>query len=369
MVVWDRDLPGFGVRAHRSGRKVYVVQARGPAGSKRVTLGRHGELSAMQARRQAGIMIGRIKQGEDPEPAAREPEPNVAELAERFMRVHVAPNCKATTAELYRGFIDNHILPTLGDRRIGAVGREDIAALHFRLRDRPGTANGTIRVLSQMFRNAEAWGLMPTESNPCRFILKYKLRKRERYLSVDEYRRLGCVLRDGEASGSIARPAVAALRLLMLTGCRRDEILTLRWDDIDRNARELRLRDSKTGAAMVALTTAVEHVLDGIERIPGNPWVITGNRPGKRLMTLKSTWGRVQALAGLEGVRLHDLRHSYASRALALGESLPMIGKLLNQVQMQTTARYAHLMLDAEKAAAARVGDTIAAQLAGCGDA
>ena len=107
---------------------------------------------------------------------------------------------------------------------------------------------------------------------------------------------------------------------------------------------------------MVALTSAVESILDGIERVPGNPWVFTGTQPGRRLMTLKSTWQRVQRRADLEGVRLHDLRHSYASRALALGESLPMIGKLLNQVQIQTTARYTHLMLDAEKAAAARVG-------------
>ena len=367
-VLWDRDLPGFGVRVHGTGRKVYVVQARGPAGSKRVTLGWHGELAPIQARKQAGIVIGRIKRGEDPKPKSPEPQPNVAGLAERFMRVHVAPNCKATTAELYRGFIDNHILPTLGGKPIGSVGREDVAALHFELRDRPGTANGTIQVLSQMFRRAEEWGLTPKGNNPCRSIRKYRLRPRERYLTEDEYGRLGRVLKDGEANGSIAKPAVAALRLLMLTGCRRDEILTLRWDDVDRSARELRLRDSKTGPVMVALTSAVESVLDGIERVPGNPWVFTGTQRGRRLMTLKSTWRRVQKRAdveGVEGVRLHDLRHSYASRVLALGESLPMIGKLLNQVQMQTTARYAHLMLDAEKAAAARVGDTIAAQVAG----
>ena len=364
-VLWDRDLPGFGVRVHGTGRKVYVVQARGPAGSKRLTLGRHGELAPIQARKQAGIVIGRIKRGEDPKPKSPEPQPNVAGLAERFMQVHVAPNCKATTAELYRGFIDNHILPTLGGKPIESVGREDVAALHFELRDRPGTANGTIRTLSQMFLKAVQWGLMPEGSNPCRSIRKYRLRSHERYLTVDEYRRLGRILKDGEANGWISEAAVAALRLLMLTGCRRDEILTLRWDDVDRSARELRLRDSKTGPAMVALTSAVESVLDGIERVPGNPWVFTGTQPGRRLMTLKSTWRRVRNQAGLEDVRLHDLRHSYASRALALGESLTIIGKLLNHVQMQTTARYAHLMLDAEKAAAARVGDTIAAQVAG----
>ena len=365
VVVWDRDLPGFGVRVYGSGRKLYVVQSRGPAGSKRLTLGRHGELSPTQARKLARIAIGRIKRGEDPKPKVPEPEPNVGELARRFMQAHVAPNCKARTESHYRGFIHNHILPALGDKPIGMVGRQDVAALHFALRDRPSAANCTLRVLSQMFRKAEEWGLMPEESNPCRSVREYRQRWRERYLTEAEYRRLGQVLKDAEANGSIGKPAVAALRLLMLTGCRRDEILTLRWDDVDRNARELRLRDSKTGPAMIALTSAVERVLDGIERIPGNPWVITGNQPARRLMTLKSTWRRAQALAELEGIRLHDLRHSYASRALALGKSLTMIGKLLNQVQLQTTARYAHLMLDAEKAAAARVGDAIAAQVSG----
>ena len=166
-------------------------------------------------------------------------------------------------------------------------------------------------------------------------------------------------------TADISAPAAAALRLLILTGCRRDEILTLRWDDVDLHARELRLRDSKSGPCMVALTPAVETVLDGIRRIRGNPWVIVGEVPGSRLKTLKTTWRRVKLRAGLKDVRLHDLRHSYATRALALGESLTMIGKLLNHAQMQSTARYAHVMDDAEKAAAARVGDRIAAHVAG----
>ena len=134
---------------------------------------------------------------------------------------------------------------------------------------------------------------------------------------------------------------------------------------MDRHARELRLRDSKSGPCMVALTPAVEAVLDGIRRVRGNPWVIAGEAPGSRLKTLKSTWRRVKQRAGLEDVRLHDLRHSYATRALALGESLTMIGKLLNHAQMQSTARYAHIMADADRAAAARVGDRIAEHVAG----
>ena len=286
-------------------------------------------------------------------------------MARRYLRSHVAVNCKPKTMELYRTVIDNHIVPALGDRPIGAVRRSDAVTLHNSLHDRPAVANSTLQVLSQLYRKAQQWGLAPEGANPCRAVRKYRLRLRNRHLTRDEYRRLGQALRDGEADGSVSAHAAAALRLLILTGCRRDEILTLRWDDVDRHARELRLRDSKSGPCMVAMTPAVEAVLDGIRRTPGNPWVIVGEAPGGRLMTLKSTWRRVKLRAGLKDVRLHDLRHSYATRALALGQSLTMIGKLLNHAQMQSTARYAHVLIDAEKAAAARVGDRIAAHVAG----
>ena len=361
--VWDRDLIGFGVRVLKSGRKVYIVQARGPAGSKRQTLGPHGELTAAEARQRAAEVIRRIKLGRDPKSAPPPRELAVAALAARYLAVHASVNCKASTLELYRGIIDNHIVPALGVRKIAGVKHADVAALHYSLRDRPGMANCTLQLLSQMFIRAERWGLISPGTSPCRSHRRYRLRARERFLTPGEYRRLGMVLKEGEADGSFSEPAVAALRLLILTGCRRDEILTLRWDDVDYTAGELRLRGSKTGPCMVALTSAAETLLKNIPRQPGNPWVIVGQRPGRRLMTLKSTWRRVRRKAGLGEVRLHDLRHSYASRALAVGESLTMIGKLLNHAQMATTARYAHLMGDAEGQATARVGGAIESAL------
>ena len=153
----------------------------------------------------------------------------------------------------------------------------------------------------------------------------------------------------------------------MLTGCRKNEIVTLRWDDVDRTAGELRLRRSKTGARRVPLTPAVEAVLAGIPRIVGNAWVIAGQKSGAHLVGLDSIWTRLRARAGLEDVRIHDIRHSYASRALALGEGLPMIGKLLGHVKVTTTARYAHLVRDTEKASAARIADSIAADILAAG--
>ena len=322
-------------------------------------------LGPLRAGSKGSMARNRGLTGSETRVSARASAATVADVARRYLRSHVAVNCKPKTMDLYRTVIDNHIVPALGDRPIGAVRRSDAVALHHALHDRPAVANSTIQVLSQLCRKARQWGLAPEGDNPCRAILKYKLRRRTRHLTRDEYRRLGQALRDGEADGWVSAPAAAALRLLILTGCRRDEIMTLRWDDVDRRARELRLRDSKSGPCMVALTPAVEAVLDGIRRIRGNPWVIVGEAPGSRLKTLKTTWRRVKLRAGLKDVRLHDLRHSYATRALSLGESLTMIGKLLNHAQMQSTARYAHVMADAEKAAAARVGDRIAAHFTG----
>ena len=363
IVAWDRDLPGFGVRVHVNGRKTYVVQSRGPGGPRRATIGRHGDLRTREARKMAAPMIDRIKRGKEPVEKPVEPEPTVAELAERYWRVHVEVNCKSRTAELYRGIIHNHILPALGSQRIGAVTGGDAWELNYRLRDTPGMANSVIMVLSKMFSLAEHWDLLPPGSNPCRAVRRYKVRQHERYLSLREYRRAGRALRESEARGAAWPPAVAAIRLLMLTGCRRDEILTLRWRDVDRTARELRLREGKTGPRMVPLTPPAETVLARVPRASRNPWVIVGQRPGTRLTHLRYYWRRIRERAGLKDVRIHDLRHSYASHALALGESLSMIGRLLGHAQIASTARYAHLMRDSEKQAAARVGDSIAAHI------
>ena len=235
------------VRKQPSGRKLFVVQSRGPGGSKRVTLGRHGELAAEQARTHAVAVIDRIKRGENPVEAPPEPAFTVADLAQRYLEAHVAVNCNAHTAGIYRGSLDNHILPALGAMPLGSVGRPEAAALHFGLRDTPRAANRALMVLSKMFTLAEAWGLASPGGNPCRFVRKYKEGKRERFLAADEYRRIGrelCVL---ETEGVLPARAASALRLLILTGCRLGEILTLRWDDVDLGTGELRLPDTKTG--------------------------------------------------------------------------------------------------------------------------
>ena len=360
---WDRSLPGFGLRVHATGRKVYIVQSRGPRGLKRVSLGRHGDLTPDEARKEAAAVIDRIKRGDDPIPAPPEPELTVAGLAERYLEAHVAKHCKAHTAALYRTALEKHILPALGGKTLGEVGRGDVADLHDGMRDTPHMANIAAGVLSNMYRLAGTWELVPAGRNPCRSLRRYRKSRRERFLTEEEFRRLGRALREAEAKRPLWPQAVAAIRLLLLSGCRKTEILTLRWDDVDRVTGELRLRETKSGPRMVPLSPPLARVLDGIPRPADNPWVIAGRKPGTHLSDLTYYWRCIADEARLKDIRIHDCRHSYASRALALGHSLSMIGRLLGHSEVATTARYAHLVRDAEKAAASRVGDSIGAHV------
>ena len=365
-VFWDRELTGFGVRVYPTGSKVYIAQARGPEGPRRVAVGRHGVIGAEQARKRAALIIARIKAGEEavPEPMKPSGGPSVAEVAARYLTEYVKVRCKPNTSAATRSVLEKHIVPALGKLPLAAVERAQVAELHQRLYETPAVANMAVRILSAMYKLACEWGIVPEGlSNPCRSIVKYPEHKRERFLTDEEFVRLGEALDEVEAGGGASAPSVAAIRLLALTGCRRSEILSLRWEDVAPGEAELRLPDAKTGARVVPLPPRAVELLAGLPREPGNPWVIPGRKPGTHLRQIDDAWRVVRARAGLEGVRIHDLRHSYASRALALGESLPMIGRLLGHKQIETTARYAHLARDSAQEAAERVAASIAADI------
>ena len=371
MVYWDRDLPGFGIRVYPGGGKVYIAQAREPDKTiKRVTVGRHDVLNADQARQRAAFIITRIRAGEDPVPlplAARfNGGPTVADLAERYLEEHIAVRIKPTTQLRVRSMLNNHILPALGRLPLEAVERRDIVEFHQGLSDRPVTANKCVKVLSHMYRLGAGWGLVPEGFNPCRSLEKYPERSRERFLTDAEFARLGRVLDEAVKSGAAPLTAATAIRLLMLTGCRKSEILTLRWSDVDLGAGELHLADSKTGPRAVQLPPTAVELLEALPRRKDSPWVFPGNDRDGRYSGggLDHAWRTVRAAAGLEDVRLHDLRHSFASRALALGETLPVIGKLLGHSDIETTVRYAHLAHDSIHETAERIAESIAADIA-----
>ena len=363
---WDADLPGFGVRVRGSGRKYYVVQYRADGRVRRITLGRHGAVPTETARRRAMAAISEAKGGGDPAAARDERRKAVTmkQLGKRFLEEYVPNHCKPSTAYEYGRSVNFFIDPRIGRRKVRDIKRSDIAELHHELRETPYQANRTLGVLSKMFSQAEVWGLRRDGSNPCLHVKRYKEEKRERFLNAEEFSRLGQVLDEILRDGSETRSAVVAFRLLMLTGCRLSEIQKLRWEHVDLEAGELHLPDTKTGGRAVPLAPSAVRLLETLPRDEDNPWVIAGKKPDSHLTDLQHPWRRIRARADLEDVRIHDLRHSFASRALALGEGLPMIGKLLGHTQVQTTARYAHLARDTVKASAARIGDSIDGDLA-----
>ena len=359
-VYWDGELTGFGVRVRKSGRKNYVVQTRVADRLRWFTIGQHGPFTPEDARAAALEILAQAKRGIDPrgKKAAPPAVPVMADLGKRFLGEYVTAHCKPKTREDYGYCVNLFIVPAVGAMNVTDVTRKEVAALHHSMRDKPYQANRTLAVLSKMFSLAEVWGWRADGSNPCRHVKRYKERPRERFLSPEEIDRLGAVLREAEAE---MPSAVAAFRLLLLTGCRLSEIQTLRWEYVKADCIEL--RDSKTGGRAVPLGPEARAVLDGLPREADNPWVIAGKLPGSHLTDLQRPWRRIRTRAGLQDVRIHDLRHSFASRALALGESLTMIGKLLGHTQVQTTARYAHLARDSVQSAAARVTESIGGNL------
>ena len=352
--IWDDDIHGLGLRVLPSGRKGYVVQYRAGRRSRRISLGASSVLTCEQARHRAIAIIAAARTGEDPaaERDAGRSAITVKELAERFDREHIAIRIKASTANEYRRNLRRFILPALGRLSVTEVTRADVAKFHHDLRHIPYQANRCLEVVSKMFNLAEMWGLRPDGSNPRKHIRKYPEEKRQRFLSAAELRRVGEVLREMECERLELPSAILAVRLLIFTGCRLNEIMTLKWEHVDFADRVLRLPDSKTGAKVVHLgQPAIEH-LQAAGRIKDNPWVIAGALEGKRLTDLQPFWQRVRARAGLKDARIHDLRHTFASTAVAAGQGLPMIGKLLGHTQVQTTARYAHLAADPVRNAA-----------------
>jgi integrase len=229
----------------------------------------------------------------------------------------------------------------------------------------PGAANRALALFSKMANLAERWGWRPDGSNPCRHVDKYPEHRSERFLSDMEIARLAEALAESEQSSTESSSVIAAIRLLLFTGARLSEILTLRWEHVDFESQCLRLPDSKTGAKTIYLPAPALNILADLHRSDSNPYVIAGAKPGAHLVNLRKPWDRIRRRAGLQGVRLHDLRHSFASMAVAGGLSLPIIGALLGHTQPSTTARYAHLAADPLKQATDLIGQRIAAAMAG----
>jgi len=339
----DSELKGFGVRVMPSGRKTYQVQYRSDDRTRKFKIGVHGTITVDEARKEAKRLLSDVTFGANPSEEKRmfRDAPLVSDVCERFIEEHVKVHLKPSTQRTYKISVKKEIEPKLGMYKVEALTRADVTKFMHGLRETPIQANRTFAALSKMMNLCEQWGLRPDGSNPCRHVKKYKENKRERYLSSEEMERLGNVLSECERDGIETPYVVTFFKLLLLTGARLGEIQSLKWDYVKEGC--LMLPDSKTGAKKVYFGPEVQGLLGGLTRVPNNPYVIVGPVKGEYMNDMQKPWRRIRKRAGLEDVRIHDLRHTFASFMVTAGHSLPMIGKLLGHSQPQTTARYAHL--------------------------
>ena len=357
-ILFDKALPGFGLRIHPSGRKVWIVQARIEGRSRRIVIARYGEMSLAQARRRARDMLDHIRAGGNPADDIRREKrtPTFREFTDEYLR-RSDPHWKPSGRKTVRIYLKARILPAFGRMPLDRIDAQDVAAwFDAASKERPGAANRALEILRAMMFRAEEWGLRERDTNPCLGIAKNPRNHVARFLDTDELARLGRALDAREAQWP---EAVAAIRLLALTGCRRSEVLNLRWRDIGGDA--LNLADSKTGPRAVPLgKTARAH----IETLPGDrkpkEFLFPRYAEGRHSHCLTACWRAVCAAAKIGSVRLHDLRHTAASQAVMSGENLPLIGKLLGHQRHRTTAGYAHLPDGHLVEAAEKVGTAIA---------
>jgi integrase len=347
------------VRVRPSGRKTYFVMMRHKCVMRRFTIGSHGAVTAEAARLKAKQIISDLAIDKNPtaEQEAVRNSVTVRSLGERFIDEYVPCHLKPSTAGEYKRCVEIFINPEIGTMKLVSIERTDIAKIHHQLRHIPYQANRVLGVLSIMFNLAESWNLRPAFTNPCRGVKKYKEKKRERFLSREELGRLGEALRIEE---DFAPSAVACIRLLLLTGCRLGEIQTLKWSYLDLDTCLAFLPDSKTGRKTLYLGSVSVKLLRSIPRRQANPYVISGDVEGQHLTDMQKPWRRIRKLAELPNVRIHDLRHTFASSGVALGQGLPIIGKLLGHSQPQTTARYAHLAASPALEVADKISENLA---------
>ena len=339
--LFDKALAGFALRVHPSGRRVWIVQTRIEGKTRRIVIARYGEMDLAQARRRARDILASVRAGDNPADDIRKEKTaaTVAMLAEEYLR-RCDPYWKPSGRETIRIYLRARILPAFGRMRVDRVGPEDVAAWFDAVsREKPGAANRAFEILRSMMFRAEEYGFRERGTNPCIGIRKNPRCNVARFLDTGELARLGRALDAREAEWP---EAVAAIRLLALTGCRRGEVLNLRWCDIGDGA--MTLPDSKTGPRTVRLGEAAQAV---VEALPGprhpDAFLFPRLAGGRHAHRVVACWHAVCDDANLSKVRLHDLRNTAASQAVMSGENLPLVGKLLGHRRHETTAGYAHL--------------------------
>ena len=384
---WDSEVKGFGLKVSKAGVRTYAFQYRFPSGRSgktyRITIGKHGSPWTVEsARTEARTLSARVTQGENPrlETQRAKAIPTVAELCDTYM-AHGTGTKKASTLATDRGRIKRHIKPLLGHLKVTEVTpaiikkfQNDIASgatkadISTKLRGRAivkggkGTAARTLGLLGGIFSYAIELELI--DRNPAHGVKRFPDKKNERFLSSEEFTLIGRML-DQAAESGVSQKAIDIILLLILTGARRGEIQQLKWSEVDLVRGMLMLDDSKTGQKKIRLNSPASTILEAqAARVETRTGYVFSDRTGSGPFSATSKiWAKIRADTPLADVRLHDLRHSFASVAIAQGASLPVIGKLLGHANISTTQRYAHLTDDPISSANEAVGTMIAAQL------
>lgn len=372
-IIWDTGIQGFGLRVYPSGRKAYVLSYRHHGRKRLMTIATHGIDTLAQAQSKAKIDLGKVAADSDPlaQKQKNAQGDTVRHLAEAYMERHAKVNKKSWADD--QTMLNRWIVPAWGALKAKAITRDDVAALHRKIgaqinpktqKPKHTLANRVLALTSKMWELAELWGYVPEGSpNPVRKIQRFKEAKRDRYVKHEEFPLLAESIK-AESN----KTAQAALWLYLLTGLRKSELLSLEWSSVDLDRQEIRLGDTKAGRVhYLPLSAPAVSVLSAIPRLVGNPYVLTGRLAGKHLVNIDKPWRRVRQAAGLEDVRLHDLRRTVGSWLAQDGNSLPLIGKVLNHSNSSTTQVYARFADDSGRKALDEHGRRIMERAKGAG--
>jgi integrase len=357
-IAYDDAVKGFGARVTASGAKSFILNYTTKSGrGRRCTIGRCDHWTTTDARNEARRLKHEIDLGRDPLADLEDARtaPTVGDLVKRFEEEHVS-DLRPSSAASYRSLL-KYVFSVGANVKVRDVGYEDIAALHRRI-TKAGhsySANRCLAVASRMFALAVRWGWR--ETNPCKGVERNREHSRQRYLTADEMARLTRALAEFPD-----RDVADVVRMLLLTGARKGEVLSAKWCDLNLGMgvwTKPASRTKQNRPHQVPLSAPVCQLLSEIEqRRPGghSEYVFPGTGKHGHISYIFNAWRRLCKAAGIVNLRLHDLRHSFASELVSSGASLPLVGALLGHSSPATTSRYAHLYPDAQRAAVERVG-------------
>ena len=360
LLIWDSELKGFGVRVFPTGRRTYFIQYRNSHGdTRRKKIGVHGIITADLAREEAKKLLGDVAKGQDPSVECKivsnDMRHSMQELADQYLLLHAKPNKALQCYKDDMSKIKNIILKKYGHLRVDAITTLDLQKLHSELHKTPVKANRTIALLSTMFNFAIRWGWR--SNNPAKGIKKYKEHGRDRWLNDEEVQRLLTSLNNYH-NQNVAN----AIRLLVLMGSRKTEVLSAKWDQIDleRGTWTQRAHSTKQRKMeYLPVSSPVLEILTKMKTHADSPFLFPGKVPGQPLKDPKKAWNTIRNKAGVFDVHIHDLRHTFASHLVSSGVSLSIVGKLLGHTQASTTQRYAHLAVAPLREAAELFGNKL----------